>query len=111
MAAYLAMWGLFTGMMFFGTLKLNRALQTVFATLTVLFFLLAIGDLTGSALIKTIAGYEGIFCGASAIYAGMAQVLNELYGRDVWPLGQVQPPKMTESPALESLATEPAKAA
>src|ERR1700694_5272421 len=38
MAAYLAMWGLFTGIMFLGTLRLNRALQIVFATLTILFF-------------------------------------------------------------------------
>ena len=57
------------------------------------------------------AGYEGIFCGASAIYAGMAQVLNELYGRNVWPLGAVTPPKPAEVPALEPLAAEPAKAA
>ena len=111
MAAYLAMWGLFTGMMFFGTLKLNRALQVVFATLTILFFLLAIADATGSALLKTIAGYEGIFCGASAIYAGMAQVLNELYGRDVWPLGAVTPQQTSEPSVLEPLATGPAKAA
>ena len=32
MAAYLAMWGLFTAVMFIGTLRLNRALQIVFAT-------------------------------------------------------------------------------
>src|SRR5436190_8379260 len=30
MAAYLAMWGLFTAVMFVGTLRLNRALQVVF---------------------------------------------------------------------------------
>ena len=36
MAAYLAMWGLFTGVMFIATLRLNRALQVVFVTLTVL---------------------------------------------------------------------------
>ena len=41
MAAYLAMWGLFTGVMFVGTFRLNRALQVVFGTLTILFFLLA----------------------------------------------------------------------
>ena len=41
MSAYLAMWGLFTGVMFLGTLRLNRALQVVFGTLTILFFLLA----------------------------------------------------------------------
>jgi succinate-acetate transporter protein len=78
MVCYLFMWGLFTGVMFIGTLRINKALQVVFATLTVLFFLLAIGDATGSAAIKRFAGYEGIFCGLSAIYAGLSQVLKEL---------------------------------
>ncbi len=88
MAAYLAMWGLFTAVMFVGTLRLNRALQIVFATLTVLFFLLAIGDFTAaSAGFKHVTGYEGILCGFSAIYAGLAQVLNELFGKIMLPLG------------------------
>ena len=87
MAAYLCTWGLFTFCMFFGTLKLNRALQFVFASLTVLFFLLAADHITGNAAIGKFAGYEGIICGASAIYAGIANVLNEMYGRTVMPLG------------------------
>jgi succinate-acetate transporter protein len=87
MAAYLAIWGAFTAVMFIGTLRLNRALQTVFLSLAVLFFLLAIGDITGLGWITTVAGYEGIFCGASAIYTGLAQVMNEVYGRTVAPLG------------------------
>lgn len=37
MAAYLFMWGLFTFFMFISTLKINRALQVVFGTLTILF--------------------------------------------------------------------------
>src|ERR1700675_5140499 len=90
MAAYLAMWGLFTAVMFIGTLRLNRALQFVFASLTILFFLLAIGDFTAaSAGFKHVTGYEGILCGFSAIYAGLAQVLNELFGKIVLPLGPV----------------------
>ena len=90
MAAYLAMWGLFTAVMFVGTLRLNRALQIVFASLTILFFLLAIGDFTAaSAGFKHVTGYEGILCGLSAIYAGLAQVLNELFGKIVLPLGPV----------------------
>jgi len=87
MTSYLFLWGMFTAILFIGTLKLSRALQVVFGSLTVLFFLLAAGDATGSHLIKTIAGYEGIFCGLSAIYTGLAQVLNEVYGRTVAPLG------------------------
>ena len=87
MAAYLAMWGVFTAIMFIGTLKANRALQFVFASLAILFFLLALGDITGNSTITVIAGYEGIICGFSAIYAGLAQVLNEMYKRTVAPLG------------------------
>jgi uncharacterized protein len=90
MSAYLFMWGLFTLCMFFGTLKLNRALQVVFGSLVVLFWLLALGDITENGAIKTAAGYEGIFCGLSAIYAAIAQVLNEVYGRVVLPLGPVK---------------------
>ncbi len=90
MAAYLFMWGLFTFIMFIGTLKLNKALQVVFLSLTILFWLLAIKDITGSAALGKIAGYEGIFCGFSAIYAGLAQVLNECYDRTVLPLGPVK---------------------
>jgi hypothetical protein len=73
--------------MFIGTLKLNRALQLVFGSLALLFFLLALGDATGSSLIKKIAGYEGILCGISAIYAALAQVLNEVYGKVLAPIG------------------------
>jgi succinate-acetate transporter protein len=90
MAAYLAMWGLFTAVMFIGTLRLHVAGQVVFGSLTILFFLLAIGDFTSaSAGFKHFTGYEGIFCGFSAIYAGLAQVLNELFGKVVMPLGPV----------------------
>jgi succinate-acetate transporter protein len=89
-AAYLVMWGLFTLVLFFGTLRLNKALQVVFSSLVVLFFLLAIGDATGNKTITLIAGWEGLFCGFSAIYAGLAQVLNEVYGKIVWPLGPVK---------------------
>lgn len=85
LASYLFMWGLFTLVMFFGTLKLSRGLQVIFGSLAILFFLLAIGDVTGNATIKLIAGYEGIFTGFSAVYVGLAQVLNETYGRDVLP--------------------------
>ena len=90
-AAYLAMWGLFTLVMFIGALRLNRALQIVFATLAILFFLLAFGDFTNASPgFKHFTGYEGIFCGFSAIYTGLAQVLNELYGKVVLPLGLVK---------------------
>ena len=91
MAAYLFMWGLFTLVMFIGTLRLNRALQFVFASLALLFFLLAYGDYaSASPGFKQFTGWEGIFCGFSAVYTGLAQVLNELYGKVILPLGPVK---------------------
>lgn len=87
MGWYLVMWGIFTLFMSLGTLKSNRVLQIVFFSLTILFFLLAIRDFTGSTFIGTLAGWEGIFCGASAVYLAMAEVLNEQYGKTVLPIG------------------------
>lgn len=88
MAAYFFMWGLFTFLMFISTLKKNTALQFVFITLAILFWLLALGDITGSAIITKIAGYEGIICGLSAIYLAMAEVINETYGKTIVPVGK-----------------------
>jgi succinate-acetate transporter protein len=85
MAAYLFMWGLFTFIMFFGTLKANRALQTVFMSLAILFFLLAAARAFPTLLI--IAGAEGVFCGFSAFYLSLAEVLNETQGRILLPVG------------------------
>lgn len=95
MVAYFFMWGLFTLAMFFGTLKTNRALQFVFISLTILFFLLA----TKSALLAytsttaadlelftRIIGIEGIICGLSAVYLAIAEVLNETHGKTVLPI-------------------------
>ncbi len=88
MAAYLFMWGLFTLVMFIGTLRLHVAGQIVFGSLTILFFLLAYGDYTSASPgFKQFTGWEGVFCGFSAVYTGLAQVLNELYGKVILPLG------------------------
>jgi succinate-acetate transporter protein len=89
MCAYLSIWGVFTLCLFFGTLRLNRALQFVFATLVILFFLLAASHATGNKSIGTFAGYEGLICGFAAIYTGVATLLNDVYGKTVLPVGTV----------------------
>ena len=101
MGWYLLLWGVFTGFMFIGSLCYPVAKQVVFGSLTILFFLLAARDFTGSELIGTIAGFEGIFCGASAIYFAMAQVLNNEYGRTILPIGEK---KSAEQVELEQVA-------
>jgi succinate-acetate transporter protein len=91
MAAYLSMWGLFTLFMFIGTFRLHVAGQVIFGTLTILFFLLAFGDFTNAGpAFRHFTGFEGIACGFAAIYAAIAQLLNELYGRTILPLGLVK---------------------
>jgi len=87
-AAYLFLWGLFTFIMFFGTLKANRALQTVFSTLAILFFLLAIARFIPAVL--PLAAAVGIFCGFSAFYLALAEVLNEAHEKTILPIGPVK---------------------
>jgi succinate-acetate transporter protein len=88
LSVFLGAWGLFTGYMFIGTLKISRALQVVFLSLTILFFLLAWGE--HNETVMRVAGWEGIFCAASALYASAAQVINETWDRYVAPLGLVK---------------------
>jgi len=83
--------------MFIGTFKLNKALQIIFGTVTLLFALLTIGNymiaagsIDAGKAILNFAGYEGIFCGASAMYLAIAEVLNEVYGRPVFAVGAVK---------------------
>ena len=87
MSYYLALWGVFTLFMCIATRKHNRATQVVFLTLTILFFGLAANNFLGIEIIGVVAGYVGIFCGASAIYNAMGQVLKEEFGREILPLG------------------------
>ena len=87
MAAYFFMWGLFTFAMFFGTLKANRAIQFVFMSLAILFFLLTAQALNANITLLRVTGYEGVICGLSAVYLGLAEVLNEAHGRAFLPIG------------------------
>lgn len=86
MGFYLLLWGIFTLFMFIATLKHNHGIQVVFLSLTILFFMLSIGDFSGNHSITTIAGYVGIICGASAIYNSMAQIVNSEYKRVIMPI-------------------------
>ncbi len=97
MMTYFFMWGLFTLMMFFGTLKKNRALQFVFMSLAILFFLLAAKSAiqsyyptalspSNTQLLTQLIGFEGTICGLSAVYLAIAEVLNEEHGKTILPI-------------------------
>ena len=78
-------WGIFTAYMTIGTFKMSMMHVLVFASLVVLFFLLAAHFF---GLIPAIVpGVEGLFCGGAAAYGSAAVVLNDKYGRWVFPIG------------------------
>jgi len=59
--------------------------------LSFLFHVCAIGDYTDAGpAFRHFTGFEGIVCGAAAIYTGLAQVLNELFGKTVLGIGPVK---------------------
>lgn len=110
MGWYLFMWGLFTAYMFVGTLYKNRALQVVFGTLALTFWLLAVGDWFTAETITNTAGYLGVFCGSSAIYLAAAEVLNDSAGRTLLPVGTVTPKGQVaadEMPPVEPTVEHP----
>jgi succinate-acetate transporter protein len=84
-AVFLIAWGIFTGYMTFGAIKVSMAVTVVFVTLTILFFLLAIGVFV--PIVHKIAGWEGVFCALSAWYASLAVILESTYGRPILPVG------------------------
>lgn len=87
MASFLGVWGLFSVFMLIATFKLNKALQFIFSLLVVLFILLVWAKISESETIHKIAGFEGILCGLAALYTAMAQIINELFGKTVLPIG------------------------
>ena len=87
MGYYLTIWGIYSFGLFVATLKMNKAMIFLFGTVVVLFALLAIANFTGSHMVHTIAGIEGIICGATALYIALAQLYQDVYKKSVLPLG------------------------
>lgn len=100
MGFYLLLWGIFTAFMFVASLCYPKAKQVVFGSLTVLFFLLAAHDFTDIAIIGTLAGAIGVFCGFSAIYFAMAQIINSEFDRTILPIGEKKVTLTAVSPLI-----------
>jgi len=82
---YLAQWGILSSCFWVVTWRKNIALITIFGLLSMTFYLLAIAKGTGSENVKTAAGYFGFFTAVGAFYTGVAELINEEYGRHVLP--------------------------
>src|SRR6185437_14422016 len=84
---YLFVWGVFTFYMWIASFRHNTALQLVFLTLWITFFLLAAGDWFGVHSLHVFGGYTGMLCAGIAAYLSAAEVINADYGRTVLPIG------------------------
>jgi succinate-acetate transporter protein len=85
MAVLFIAWGIFTAYATIASLRVNRAVTSIFVTLTILFFMLAAGE--WNVTVHKIAGYEGILCALIAWYTSAAVLINTLFGREIMPLG------------------------
>jgi len=84
---WLVMWGVFTTIMWFASLALNRALQMIFLALLITFYLLGAADLFAMPALHQVGGYMGLITAALAFYLAAAEVINETHGRTVLPVG------------------------
>ncbi len=84
---FLIAWGIFTAYMWVGSFRVNTAVMLVFLLLAATFFILGIGDLLGSGLVRNIGGYAGIATALVAWYTSAADVINENFGRPILPVG------------------------
>lgn len=89
MALYLFIWGVFSFVMFIGTIlnKKPMMLTFVFFTVVVLFSLLAAFHWSLDEEVEKAAGVEGIICGLSAIYMATAIMWNSFAGRTILWVG------------------------
>lgn len=78
-------WGVLTTCFWVIMLRKNMCLVIVFSLLVITFFLLAAASATGSVAVRTVAGYFGFFTAVGAWYTGVAELINEEYGRHVLP--------------------------
>jgi succinate-acetate transporter protein len=83
--AWFVQWGALSACFWFITLRKNMCLIIVFSLLVPTFFLLAAATGTGNGHIKKAAGYMGFFTAIAAWYTGIAELVNEDYGRPVLP--------------------------
>ncbi|MDY0212831.1 MAG: acetate uptake transporter [Desulfuromonadaceae bacterium] len=88
---YLSIWAAFSAGIFMASFRHSWAIRVTFGLLLLFFILLATGAAAASITLVHIAGYVGILCGLSALYAGLGLVLNELFRKTLLPLGPQHP--------------------
>jgi hypothetical protein len=84
---YLIIWMIFTIFLVFASTVAPRVLTIILMLTVVLLGSLGLGALTGNAALSLFGGIEGIITGGLAMYMAFAVLLNEMWGKEVLPLG------------------------
>ena len=87
---FLLAWTLFTFYLLVATFRINRALTSTFALLLLTFVLLDVGHLAGIDNANVAGGYSGMLCALNAWYVSAAILLNELFKKEILPLGKIE---------------------
>lgn len=87
--AYLILWAIFTAIMAVGSYYINLPAFLAFTLLVVVYLLAGLSNFTSgdtSVLLTRIAGWAGILDGVAAWYLGLGILLNEMTGRELFPM-------------------------
>lgn len=106
---FLVAWTAFTGILWFGAIRIHGAMATTFSLLLVGFVLLDIGHF-GPAIFNKIAGFELMLCAFSAWYMMAGIVLADVYGRPILPMGKPWVSASAVAPASREPAIQLAQA-
>jgi succinate-acetate transporter protein len=83
---FLIAWTMFTAILWIGSFRISKALATTFTLLLIGFILLDLAHF-GYPGLTVVAGYELMLCAAGAWYIMAHLIYQDLFGRDVLPVG------------------------
>jgi len=84
---YLLAWFIFTAYMMVGSVRVSRAVFSVFFLLTITFLLLFVGAFAANARTTKAGGWMGIFTAFAAWYTSAAVVINSAWKQSLLPVG------------------------
>jgi succinate-acetate transporter protein len=106
---FLAAWTLFTAIRWVASWRIHGAMAATFTLSMAGFVLLDLGHF-GFPILNTVAAYVLIACALSAWYMMARIILNEVYGREVLPVGRPRVGGKTVAPAASVTTTAAATA-
>lgn len=90
MTSYLTMWGFFAAILYLGSFRQSKVIQTLFGSLMICLLSLGLAEIRENPVYFYSAAIAGSVCSLSALYAGVAQTLNYRMRRNIMPLGKWQ---------------------